>query len=83
MIQRNTERLNEEYQMDSYRNKQLRFCVVVNSYNNAHNGLIYRNIDSILQQNYTNYHVVYTDDNSPDMTGSKVKIGRASCRERV
>lgn len=46
---------------------------MTNSYNNAQNGLIYRNIDSILQQNYTNYHVVYTDDNSPDDTGAKVK----------
>ena len=59
--------------MDSYFNNQLRFCIVVNSYNNAHNGLIYRNIDSILQQNYTNYHVVYTDDDSPDQTGEMVQ----------
>lgn len=45
----------------------------MNSYNNADNGLFYRNIDSILQQNYTNYHVVYTDDKSPDSTGYSVK----------
>lgn len=51
----------------------MRFCVVVNSYNNAKNGLIYRNLDSILQQNYTNYHVIYTDDHSKDNTGQKVK----------
>jgi glycosyltransferase involved in cell wall biosynthesis len=37
------------------------------------NGLIYRNIDSILQQNYSNYHVVYTDDASPEKTGKHVK----------
>lgn len=59
--------------MDSYFNNQLRFCIVTNSYNNAKSGLIYRNIDSILQQNYTNYHVVYTDDNSSDETGEIVK----------
>lgn len=35
---------------------------------------MYRNIDSILQQNYSNYHVVYTDDNSPDLTGHKVNL---------
>lgn len=57
--------------MDSYFKRQLRFCIVVNSYRNAQNGLMYRNIDSILQQNYTNYHVVYTDDFSPDQTGQK------------
>lgn len=34
---------------------------------------MYRNIDSIIQQNYTNYHVVYTDDASSDLTGFKVK----------
>jgi glycosyltransferase involved in cell wall biosynthesis len=59
--------------MHSYYNRQIPFCLVVNSYNNALNGLIYRNIDSILQQNYTNYHVVYTDDHSTDSTGLKVK----------
>ncbi len=59
--------------MDSYHLRQLPFCLVVNSYNNFKNGLIYRNIDSILQQNYTNYHVIYTDDHSNDSTGEKVK----------
>jgi hypothetical protein len=59
-------RWNNEYQIDSYHSKQLRFCLVVNSYNNAKSGLIYRNIDSILQQNYSNYHIVYTDDASTD-----------------
>ena len=54
------------YDVDVYHYRQMRFCLVVNSYNNAKNGLIYRNIDSILQQNYTNFHVVYTDDNSKD-----------------
>lgn len=43
-------------------------CLVVNSYNNALKGLIYRNIDSILQQDYLNYHIIYTDDHSTDHT---------------
>jgi len=60
------DRWNSQYQIDFYHSKQLPFCLVVNSYNNARNGLIYRNIDSILQQNYTNYHVIYTDDFSND-----------------
>ena len=59
--------------MGSYHKKQLRFCIVVNSYNNAQNGLLYRNLDSILQQDYANYHVVYTDDHSPDNTGQIVQ----------
>ncbi len=72
-MQRQAQRLNETYQTDFYFNNQLRFCVVTNSYNNFRNGLIYRNIDSILQQNYTNFHVIYTDDNSSDRTGEMVK----------
>ena len=66
-------RLNETNQIDFYHSRQLRFCIVSNSYRNAESGLLYRNIDSILQQNYTNYHVVYTDDASPDRTGETVK----------
>jgi hypothetical protein len=66
-------RWNSEYQIDLYHSRQLPFCLVVNSYNNAQSGLIYRNIDSILQQNYTNYHIAYTDDASTDSTGIKVQ----------
>lgn len=72
-MQKQILRLNLTYQIELYHKKQLRFCIVSNSYQNAISGLIYRNIDSILQQNYTNYHVVYTDDASPDNTGEKLK----------
>lgn len=65
-------RLDQKYEIDRFHSQQLRFCIVTNSYKNAERGLIYRNIDSILQQNYTNYHVVYTDDASPDLTGQRV-----------
>jgi glycosyltransferase involved in cell wall biosynthesis len=63
------ERLNSLYHIDKYFNKQLRFCIVVNTYNTGKNGLYLRNLDSILHQNYTNYHVVYTDDASTDQNG--------------
>ena len=48
--------------------EHLPFCIVVPSYNNAQNlnNPYKRNINSILQQEYTNYHVVYIDDNSDD-----------------
>ena len=31
--------------------------------------LYLRNLDSIFQQDYQNYYIVYFDDNSPDKTG--------------
>ena len=37
------------------------------SYNNAKQTRLYlRNLDSIFQQDYQNYHVVFVDDNSDD-----------------
>jgi cellulose synthase/poly-beta-1,6-N-acetylglucosamine synthase-like glycosyltransferase len=72
-MNKQSKRLNEKYQINEYHNNQLRMCVVSNSYNNFKNGLLYRNLDSIFQQDYTNYHIVYTDDNSDDKTGEHVK----------
>jgi hypothetical protein len=73
MLNQQFNRWNIQYQIGFYHSRQLPFCLVVNSYNNAQSGLIYRNIDSILQQNYTNYHIAYTDDASTDSTGAKVQ----------
>jgi hypothetical protein len=50
----------------------LPFCIVVPSFNNAKNMLYKRNINSILQQEYANYHVVYVDDQSEDDTMNNV-----------
>lgn len=48
-----------------------KITVIIPSYNNA---LYYlENIESVLKQNYTNYHIVYIDDASPDGTGSLVE----------
>lgn len=48
-----------------------RFVIVVCSYNNKE--IYTKNLDSIFCQDYTNYHVVYVDDNSPDGTYDAVK----------
>ncbi len=46
---------------------------MVPSYNNAASKRYQMNIQSILQQNYTNYHVVFIDDKSDDRTGELLK----------
>ena len=43
------------------------------SFNNAKNKLYLRNLDSVFQQDYQNYHVVYVNDASKDGTGEYVK----------
>ena len=50
---------------------QKRFAIVVPSYKNAK--YYFRNLASALTQNYENYHVLYTDDQSPDNTGNLVE----------
>lgn len=46
-------------------------CVIIPSYNNK--DWYQRNLTSVLQQNYSNYHVMYIDDCSPDGTGELVE----------
>lgn len=46
--------------------KENKFCFIVPSYNNEK--WIIKNIKSILYQNYTNYHIYYTNDMSNDRT---------------
>ena len=43
------------------------------SYNNANHRLYLRNLDSLFQQEYQNYHLVYVNDASTDGTGDYVK----------
>ena len=61
------------YQLSKYNHHQLRFCILVPSYKNVKSRLYLRNLDSIFMQDYQNYHVVYIDDASPDLTGEYVK----------
>ena len=46
---------------------------MVPSYNNVRNFRYEFNLQSILNQNYTNYHVVIVDDASPDHTGIHIQ----------
>lgn len=64
---KNYERLSKEYEFDKYP-KELPFCIVVPTYNNAKNYRYLYNIQSILNLNYTNYKVVIVDDRSNDLT---------------
>lgn len=43
-----------------------KFCIIIPSYNNEKN--IRNNLISIFYQNYTNYRIIYTNDNSNDKT---------------
>ena len=51
--------------------KELPFCFVVPSYNNAGNDRYKKSLNSILMQEYSNYHIVYVDDHSTDGTLDK------------
>ncbi len=46
------------------------FVIVIPSYNNS--AYCKKNVSSVLDQNYTNYRVIYIDDCSPDDTYAKV-----------
>ena len=48
-----------------------KITVIIPSYNNAPYYL--DNIESVLKQNYSNYHIIYIDDASPDGTGTLVE----------
>jgi len=52
-------------------NGELSMVIVVPSYKNAN--WYQKNLDSICYQNYSNYHIIYTDDCSPDGTGDLVE----------
>lgn len=47
--------------------------MVIPSFNNAKDDRYKVNIQSVLQQNYSNYHVVFIDDMSEDKTGYLVE----------
>ena len=47
------------------------FMIVIPSYNNQQ--WYERNLASVINQNYENFHVIYTDDCSPDGTGNLVE----------
>ena len=53
--------------------EELPFCIVVPSYNNVEKNRHINNINSILMQEYKNYHIVFIDDASTDGTGEQVE----------
>lgn len=59
-----------KYSIGNY--SELPFCIVVPTFNNGNGNRWYKNIKSIIQQNYTNFHVSVIDDASEDATGGKI-----------
>lgn len=56
---------------NQYRYPEKRIVIIITSYKNKD---WYRtNLDSVYSQNYSNYRVIYMDDNSPDGTGALVQ----------
>jgi len=51
---------------------ELPFCIVVPSYNNAKNFRYEYNLQSIFNQDYSNYRVVIVDDASTDNTSALI-----------
>lgn len=60
----------EKYNVSKY--PEMPFCIVVPSYMNAADERYISNMKSILQQEYSNYHVIFIDDASEDKTGEKM-----------
>ena len=54
----------EKYKVSEY--KELPFCVVVPSYKNVANERYKHNMNSIIQQDYSNYRIIFIDDASED-----------------
>ncbi len=59
--------------------KDKKFVIVIPSYNNEK--WCEQNINSVINQNYTNYRIIYTDDCSPDSTFEKASQLSASCNK--
>lgn len=53
--------------------EELPFCIVVPTFNNIAGDRYKKNIQSIIMQNYTNFHIVIIDDASTDATGISIK----------
>lgn len=61
----------DKYHISKY--KEMPICVVVPSYNNAAKDRYFHNMNSILQQDYSNYRIIFIDDASDDRTGELIK----------
>lgn len=65
--------IRETYQSmwNSRTTQDKRFVIITASYNNK--DWYQRNLDSLLNQEYKNYRIIYIDDKSPDQTGKLVQ----------
>lgn len=59
------------YPVTSIVDNRTKFYVVIPSYNNSQ--WYKKNLDSVLAQDYVDFHIVYVDDCSPDGTGALVQ----------
>ena len=57
-----------------------RFVIISASYNNKH--WHKRNLDSVFEQNYSNWRMIYVDDCSPDQTGKLVEEYAQFCNKQ-
>lgn len=55
----------------SHASSEKKMVVVITSYNNKE--WYKKNLDSVFNQNYSNYRIIYIDDRSPDGTGKLVQ----------
>lgn len=51
-----------------YKKKLVRFCVTIFGRNNTENDRYLKNLQMVILQNYSNFHIVFLDDNSDDQT---------------
>jgi hypothetical protein len=59
---------------------ELPFVIITPSYRNKE--WYKRNLDSVFNQNYTNYRIIYIDDKSPDDTGNLVQEYTKECNQQ-
>ena len=59
--------MEEKYNLNLFK-QELPMCVVVLSHNNVEDNRYKKIMQTILYQNYTNYHIVFIDDFSIDGT---------------
>lgn len=68
LVETEYESYQSQYNIDKY-NYEISMCVVVPTRNNVEKHRYVYNLQSILNQNYSNYLVVIVDDHSDDKTG--------------
>ena len=57
----------QKYNISKY--EELPICVFIPSFNNVAQDRYLKNLRSVLQQDYSNYRILFIDDHSPDSTG--------------